>query len=150
MQICMQICMYIYANIYWSTKELCLSRDVQTVKPCAQVRQGKRRSLVKEWQRQLVVHSAARYQRTVAAVQPVFHRWVDRGWESLNYHTTQVLTEYSCFGEYLCRITRADGAVSPLRQSPGHGAGHVKNLPRVDQRAPCPNEGRGKGPLFWP
>ncbi|RLU18544.1 hypothetical protein DMN91_008901 [Ooceraea biroi] len=72
-------------------------RAVETLR-----RQARRRTTIK-WRRRLTEPSAAT-QRAVGVVLPVLEDWVDRGWGSLSYHTTQVLTGHGCFGEYLYRI----------------------------------------------
>ncbi|XP_045783729.1 uncharacterized protein LOC123879887 [Maniola jurtina] len=41
---------------------------------------------------------------TVAAIQPVLQRWVERGHGVLTFHLVQVLSGHGCFGRYLCRI----------------------------------------------
>ncbi|XP_011866854.1 PREDICTED: uncharacterized protein LOC105561462 [Vollenhovia emeryi] len=58
-----------------------------------------------EWEARLAYPSCPG-QRTVSAILPRMEAWLERTWARASYRTTQVLTGYGCFGEYLCRIGR--------------------------------------------
>ncbi|XP_011333593.1 uncharacterized protein LOC105277122 [Ooceraea biroi] len=61
-----------------------------------------------KWQRRLADPGESG-RRVAGAVQPILCEWVDRGWGTLTYRTTQVLSGHGCFGEFLCRIGKERG-----------------------------------------
>ncbi|XP_029670920.1 uncharacterized protein LOC115240092 [Formica exsecta] len=49
--------------------------------------------------------------RTREAILPNFNQWLDRGWGSMAFRLTQLLTGHGCFGTYLFRIGKVESAI---------------------------------------
>ncbi|XP_018359792.1 PREDICTED: uncharacterized protein LOC108759034 [Trachymyrmex cornetzi] len=71
------------------------------------IRATAHRRVLGEWKNRLERSPPETGIRTVEAILPCLHEWMDRRWGRLSFRLTQVLTGHGCFSEYLCRIGKA-------------------------------------------
>ncbi|XP_026830981.1 uncharacterized protein LOC113563521 [Ooceraea biroi] len=97
-----------HANAYLRRRDLRERGVVLTARAKGALREQGRRAVLLKWQRRLADPGESG-RRVAGAVQPILCEWVDRGWGTLTYRTTQVLSGHGCFGEFLCRIGKERG-----------------------------------------
>ncbi|XP_070159469.1 uncharacterized protein [Polyergus mexicanus] len=135
-----------YAHVYARTRELGGLGVVLTPKVKAAVRLQARRRALKRWDEHLSNPQDTSGRRVVEAIRPHLIKWVTRAGGEMSYRATQVFTGHGCFGSYLCRIGKEDGARCHhcTGGGRGHGAAHAGDVPSVGRRAPCSRQ-RNRG-----
>lgn len=63
--------------------------------------------------------------RTRIAILPFFGEWMNRRWDCVNYHMTQLMSSHGCFGTFLARIGKADTNVYAFCDASADSAEHI-------------------------
>jgi hypothetical protein len=97
-----------YRRVYLEIRDRRLQDSVLTHRARELLRSRAKDTAINRWKDKFLKPRQTYEKRTLKAIMPYFHLWIERGRGGLSFHMTQALTGHGSFSTFLHRIRKAN------------------------------------------